>query len=339
VSSPEHPTVQAAPRQAHIGWIFAAALLLALVIFGAGVYLAATRHDWTVLAAGSVSIVLTLVGWPIAVSSNTASVDRSIETHLVPVIAKFDQIIAALMLVSDQQLISDRAKQIAFRERDRDAFRRAIHEDVAKKDYDAALALVEAMRTEFGTKEEVDQLKAEIAARRDDSMRRKLDDAIAVVENHVDQEQWQVAFREAERLKKEFPDQVRVQMLPQEIETVRQNVKKNLLTRWNDHVKAKNVDDAIFVLRKLDLYVTPQEAAGLEEDARMIFKEKLAKLRVDFTAAVQGHHWREAKKLAEVVMSDFPNTQMAKEVRDMMPTLEDRLRELQAAGSLHSMAT
>jgi hypothetical protein len=301
--------------------------------------LAATRHDWVVLAAGSVSIVVALVAWPIAVSANTASVDRSIEAHLVPVIAKFDQIIAALMLISDQQLISDRAKQIAFRERDRDAFRRAIHEDLSKKDYDAALALVEEMRTEFGTKDEVDQLKTEIASRRDDSLRRRLDDAIAVVESHVDQEQWQPAFKEAERLKREFPDQVRVQMLPQEIESVRQNVKKNLLTRWNDHVKAKNVDDAIFVLRKLDLYVTPQEAAGLEEDARMIFKEKLAKLRTDFTAAVQGHHWREAKKLAETVMSDFPNTQMAKEVRDMMPTLEDRLRELQAAGSLHSMAT
>lgn len=339
LDQPSAPADTAARSTPSLGWLFPVALVLALAIFGVGVYLAAAKAEYAMLAAGSVSIVLALLAWPVAMMGSSDAVGRSIETHLGPVIAKLDQLGATMVLISEQQLISDRAKQIAFREKDREAFRRAIHEDLSKRDYDAALALVDDMRQEFGSREEVEQLRNEIVARRDDSLKRQLDDAVATVESQIDSEQWQLAFREAERLKTIYPDQVRVQMLPQEIEQARQSVKRTLLARWQEHVKAKNVDEAIFVLRKLDLYVTPQEAAGLEEDARMIFKEKLAKLRTDFTAAVQGHHWREAKKLAEVVISDFPNTQMAREVRDMMPTLDERLREIQAAGTLHSMAT
>jgi hypothetical protein len=326
-------------QPATFGWVFAVVLVLSLGLFGLGVYLAATRQDWTMLAAGSVSVVASLLAWPLAATSSAAAVDRSLELRIAPTLVKMDALLATLQLISEQQLISDRAKQVAFREKDRDAFRRAIQEDLTNQDFDAAVSLVDEMEQQFGPRGEVERLRSEVAGRRDDSIRRQLDTAIAVVDRYVEAEQWPAAFKEAERLMKVYPDQVRVQMLSEDIEQRRSAVKRTLLARWSEAVRNKHVDDAIFILRKLDLYLSPQEASGLEEDARMIFKEKIAKLRTDFTGAVQAHNWREAKKLADVIMSDFPNTQMAKEVRDMMPTLEERLRELQAAGSLQSMAT
>ncbi len=311
------------------GWMFVGVLVLALALFGAGVYLAAKHQNWTLLATGSLAVIGVLLAWITVCECSTKAIDRQLETRIQPVLSKFDLIVSHLQLISEQQLISDRAKQIAFREKDRDAFRRAVMEDLSKQDYDAALALVEAMEAEFGVRGEVERLRREVTTRRDESVRRQLDSALAVVDRHIEAEQWQAAFKEGERLKTIFPDQVRVQMLAGEIEHRRQAVKRQLLSRWQETVGHKQIDEAITVLRKLDNYLTPVEASGLEEDARMIFKEKLAKLKVEFTSAVQSHGWKDAKRLADVIIGDFPNTQMAREVRDMMPTLDERLRELQ----------
>lgn len=306
-------------------------LVLALILFGFGVYLAAQGKGFDVLAAGGVAVIVSLLAFPISRAADTGAIDTQIEARIAPILARFDAISAQLTLVSQQQLISDRAKQIAFRDKDREAFKRAIEEDLASQNYDAAAGLVEDMEREFGPRGEVERLKAETFRRRDDAVRRQLDAALAVVERHVEGEQWHAAFKEAERLRGVFPEQVRIETLPADIESRRQAVKRSLLTRWHEHVKAREIDPAIVVLRKLDHYVTPVEAAELEEDARMIFKEKLNNLRNEFTSAVQRHDWREAKRLADVVVSDYPNTQMAREVRDMMPTLDERLRERTAA--------
>jgi hypothetical protein len=315
-------------KTAPYGWMFAGILVLSLALFGAGVYLAAKQHEWTLLAAGSLAVIGTLLAWPIAMSCGARALDNHLEARITPLLNKFDLVVTHLQLMGEQQLISDRAKQIAFREKDRDAFRRAVQEDLSKQDYDAALSLVDAMETEFGARGEVERIRKEVTSRRDESVRRQLDSALAVVDRHIEAEQWQAAFKEGERLKTIFPDQVRVQMLAGEIEHRRQAVKRQLLGRWQETVNHRQIDEAITVLRKLDNYLTPVEASGLEEDARMIFKEKLGKLRVEFTTAVQAHNWREAKRIADIVISDFPNTQMAREVRDMLPTLEERLREL-----------
>lgn len=315
-------------KTAPYGWMFLGVLVLSLALFGGGVYLAAKHQNWILLGAGSLAVIGTLLAWPIAMACSARSIDPYLEARLNPVLSKFDVIVSHLQLLSEQQLISDRAKQIAFREKDRDAFRRAVQEDLSKQDYDAALSLVEAMETEFGPRGEVERIRREVTSRRDESVRRQLDAALAVVDRHIEAEQWQAAFKESERLKTVFPDQVRVQMLAGEIEHRRQAVKRQLLGRWQETVSHRQIDEAIVVLRKLDNYLTPVEGTALEEDARMIFKEKLGKLRTEFTNAVQQHSWREAKRLGDIIINDFPNTQMAREVREMMPTLDERLREL-----------
>ena len=318
-------------KSASVSLAISGVLVLALILFGIGVYLVAQQKGWTVLAAGSLAVIGTLLAYPISAACGSQGVERAIEARMSPVIDKFDRIISQLGVLTEQQLISDRAKQIAFRQKDRDAFRRAIEEDLAQQEYDAAVALVGEMEQEFGSRSDVERLKQDVTARRDEAVGRQLDVALGVVERHVEAEQWHAAFKETERLKTVFPDQVRVATLPGDIEARRQNVKQTLLARWSEHVRAHEIDPAIVVLRKLDNYLTPVEAGALEEDARMIFREKLARLRTEFTSAAQSHNWREAKRLADVVISEYPNTQMAREVRDMMPTLEERLREPKAA--------
>jgi outer membrane protein assembly factor BamD (BamD/ComL family) len=50
-------------------------------------------------------------------------------------------------------------------------------------------------------------------------------------------------------------------------------------------------------------------------------------LRTQFSIAVQDHNWQEAIRVGETIMIDFPNTQMAKEVREKMDALRQRASE------------
>lgn len=303
-------------------WPLVIGFLIALMVVAMGAYLLVARGDWLVLALGLLSVAVTLAA--AAVVSTVTRVDEQADARHQSVRTLLDQSNAMLTLIGEQQLISDRAKAVAFREKDRDAFRRAIAEDLQKNDYEGALVLADRMEELFGSKAEADRLRGEIIAQRDAAVRLQVDAALTVVDRHVEAEQWQAAVKEAERLRAVFPDQPRVQSLLSDIEARRNGVKRHLLEQWHSCVRSKHIDHAIVVLRKLDSYLTPVEASSIEEDARQIFKEKLNTLRDAFAASVQQHRWSEAIRVGESIIRDFPNTQMAREVRERMDDLRKR---------------
>jgi hypothetical protein len=328
------PTSQASSAKG----IYVLVALLSLVLFGAGVYLAAEGKTWTLLGAGSLSIIATLLAWPMAMGTTSKPIEKLIDDKLSPLHVELTKAVNQLSRISEQQLISDRAKQLAFREKDRDAFRRAIQEDIEKKDYEAALALVEEMDAEFGYKGEAVRLKSIVLEKQDEEIRTQIDGALVTVDRHVQAEQWAMAIKEANRLKSIYPTQTRILNLPSEIENHRNSVKRDLLTKWSVCVANKQYDDAFIVLKKLDAYLTPVEAASLEEDARTVIREHQATLRNSFTDAIQAGRTSDAVRMGEKILTDFPTTQMAKEIRDRMDMLRLRLRTEQEAGQQAAVA-
>ena len=331
ISQPQSSQSQTSPAATGPGVnsVYVVVFLLALVILGVGVAFAMRGQGLAVLAAGCVSLVAVLITWPIAIHLTTGLASKTqsdlLSSRLETMTSRLERVGTSVAMIADQQLISDRAKQVAFREKDREAFRRAIQEDLSKQDYEAALALVDDMDREFGYKAEANRMRHEVIGRRDEAVKRQVDQAVIVVDRHVDAEQWQAAFKEADRLKSLFPNQLRVQNLSADVEARRQRVKQQLLARWTDHVRAKDPDQAITVLKKLDIYLNPTEANDLQEDARMIFKEKLGQLRSRFTTAVQNHSWKDAVVVGEQIISDFPNTTMAQEVKSAMEAMKERV--------------
>jgi hypothetical protein len=71
----------------------------------------------------------------------------------------------------------------------------------------------------------------------------------------------------------------------------------------------------------------------MQDLARRIFKHKLENLRTQFSLAVQDHNWSEAIRLGDIIIRDFPNTQMAKECRDAMPSLQQRAQGLETVNA------
>lgn len=312
-------------------WIYNLATLAALAVVGWGIWLAVARDQWMILAAGIVSLTAALATWPLAAllqgtRRDQGDVLKQIHDTLDD---RLQQTSILLNLISEQQLLSDRAKAVAFRETDRDALRRAITEEIARGDWEAAESLVRDIESSFGYRQEAERLREEIARSRAEAEQKSIAETMAVIDRYTRGEQWAQATREAEQLRSRLPNNPQVQNLPQEIENRREQHKQRLITSWHDAVARKDVDGSIEILKQLDLYLTPAEAESMQETARTVFKEKLNLLRLQFAAAVQEHHWGEAVDLGDQIMRDFPNTRIAQEVREKMDALRQRAAEPQ----------
>jgi len=316
--------------------MFPVVLFFAFVVFAIGVFITWKHGDYTVLASGCLAVFAVLAVWCLAlnVQAPRQSDFARAEELLAPVNERMQQINVLLNLVSEQQLISERAKAIAFRDQERDTFRRAIREEIAKKDYEAALALVGDIESVFGYRQEADRFREEINALRQQEVTKVVNEAAVVIDRHCRAEQWNLAIREAERLMSIYPGDPSVQRLPQEIEGRRQAHKKQLQDSWEDAVNRHDVDGSIEILKQLDAYLTPAEAEAMQETARRVFKDKLQLLGQQFALAVKDHLWADSVRLGEAVMREFPNSRMAQEVREKIDLLRERAASPQGAAAV-----
>ncbi|MEA2734462.1 MAG: hypothetical protein QOE14_913 [Humisphaera sp.] len=308
-------------------WLYGAALaLVAAPTFLVGLYLAATNKGWAMLAAGCASLVALAIAYPL-LQTMQASRDASIgciNDLAGPFNERMQQMSVLLNQISEQQLISDRTKQVAYRTRDRETLRRGIHEEIANKDWEAALALANDMESIFGYKQEAARFRKDIEQKHQEVLRREINEGVAGLERFIRAERWQEALADAHKLAQSFPSDEQAHNLPQWVEERRASHKRQLIESWQDAINRRDIDGSIEILRKLDPYLTPAEAEAMQDPARNLFKEKLHSLRTQITLAVQDHNWPEAIRLGETITRDFPNTRAAQEVRDMMPALRER---------------
>jgi hypothetical protein len=322
---------------ASVNWMYAIVLVVALAVFGVGIFLAVQdvpRREWTMLAAGCVGLILVLTTWPLAIS-HTATRDAAIkrgEEMATALTDRLQAISVVLNEINETQLLSDRAKAVAYREKDREALRRAIREDMAKRDYEAALVLANEMESIFGYKQEAMKFREEVFRHQEEVFRRQINESMGVIDRHCRAEAWSDALREAERVMNLHKGDPQVANLPQEIENRRQNHKKQLIDSFNDALHRKDNDGAIEILKKLDLYLTRAEADQMQDTVRNLFKEKINDLRTQFALAVQDHKWHESVRIGEMIVRDFPNSGIAREVKEKLETLRKRATEPEGAG-------
>ena len=188
-SQPSLPPTEA--KSSNLMWMFPVVLILALAILATGIFLAADGYGFDVAAAGALGLLVTLIGWPIAHNlSSTGGVVTGIDRALTPVYERLEQYSVMLNEISDQQLLSEQAKSVAYREKDREALRRAIQEDLVKRDWEAALVLVDEMDNRFGYKQEAEQIRGEINQKFADHIRRQVQAGVAIIDRHMSNQQW-----------------------------------------------------------------------------------------------------------------------------------------------------
>lgn len=317
------------PTAPSFNWIYPIVSLAALTVFGVGLYLVLEQpQNWAMLAAGCLSLIAIGVTWPIAQSLSSSRNEQLASQDVTRRLQeRLDQMSAAMNRISEAQLLSDRAKSVAYRDKDRDAIRRAMGEEMGKGEWEAAYALADQFEQAFGSKTEADRFRNDINEKRNDDMKRQIAEVVSVIDRHIRNEQWTAAVRESERLHERFPNNEQVRGLPGEIEARRQSHKKQLLQSWHEAVARHDVDGSIDILRQLDPYLTPAEAEAMQDTARGVFKEKLNNLSAQFANAIREHRWNEAIKAGEQIQSEFPNSRAAQEVKEKMDSLRQRAGE------------
>ncbi len=223
--------------------------------------------------------------------------------------------------------LSDRARGLIYRDREIEALSEAVHHDIMRQDYKSAETLINTLDNEFGYVDEAARLRGALESSRKGTRDEQIDSAVKRIQEIIDARDWSRAMRESKRLITAFADSPKVTALPERIETACARHKRSLLQAYGDAVRKKDIDRGIELLKELDAYVTPQEAAALQESARGVFRAKLHNLGVQFAISVTDKSWAEAVVAGEQIMKEYPNSRMAQEVSEKMELLRSRAGE------------
>jgi hypothetical protein len=278
-----------------------------------------------VIALGLVALYGCVRTWVSAedAAHTAASRIRTVETLLE------DQAANSQKLV-DLATLSDEARSLIYRDREIEAFRETVQADLTRQDYKAAAEHIEAIEKRFGYAEEAARLRKEAEESRKATVAEKLEQAFGRLQRIVDQRDWARAQREAQRIAQIFPEDPKVASLPQRIEKARLQTKRQLLAQYGEAVAKNDVEAGVRLLKELDSYLAPQEAAALAESARGIFHAKLVNMGVQFSIHVADERWEGALATGEEIVREFPNTKMAQEVREKLDLLRQRAAAKQA---------
>src|SRR5271170_3689126 len=226
--------------------------------------------------------------------------------------------------IRESTSLSDSAKEITYRHKDREALRHAIREDIDKNDYEAAYWLVGEMERRFGNRQEAIQFRELIESARRKFIEREVHEALDHFNQLMNKFDWASCQREIEQLTRMFSGHPNIQRLPERMQSAKDAHKNQLLKEWKDAVSRDDVDRSVELLKQLDPYLSPSEAEGYKEVARDVFKKKLQQLGVQFSLHVNDKNWNEALRIGEQIINEFPNTRIAAEVRDSLPHIREK---------------
>lgn len=244
-----------------------------------------------------------------------------------------------LGVIAENVQLSDAARAITHREKEREVLRLAINEEIIRGDWEAAYALVEVLEARHGYKKEAMRLRQELDESHERDKDQDIHQAVEQVQSLLAAQDWDRARGEMDKLLSQHPDHQEVRDLPKVFAKSRNDHKRRLLKDWDESVQRNEIDRGIAILKELDQYLTPNEAAALEESARGVFRAKLHNLGVHFSLAVADRSWKEALDAGRQIIEEFPNSRMAKEVHEHMDVLRKRAEEAETAAALPVSAT
>ncbi|USN98352.1 MAG: hypothetical protein H6810_09240 [Phycisphaeraceae bacterium] len=280
------------------------------------IYIGADRGSGELLLAGLIGVIGVLLLAPLvaAIRGSTGSAP----------IARLASMTAALERLAEEQTLSDDARRVLNRRRERDILCLAIEEDIAAQDWDAATILVKELAERFGYRAEAEEFRQRVDRTRSESIDRKVGDAVRNLDALIVRGQWDEAASEAARITRVYPDSPRVDGLRHRVERARERYKADIERRFLNAAKEGRVEEAHDLLKELDNYLTEVEAEPYRELARGVIGQARENLGVQFKLSVQDRDWRRAADVGERIIREFPNTRMAEEIRGVIDGVREK---------------
>ncbi|HYE03723.1 MAG TPA: hypothetical protein VD963_10875 [Phycisphaerales bacterium] len=306
--------------------------LLALSLLGlmAGMGYFGLQPRESLVGAGAVGILLALAVAPVLIQLDRLAA-RFVETR---VSQNLDELNRNIRLLTEQASLSPDARRVLNRGVERELLCRAIEEDIAGQDWDAAMVLSAELADRFGYRAEAEVFRARIEKARAGVQERRLNDAIAQLDGLIVQRRWEQALREAASIRRLFPDSPRVEGLRDRVEQARSVYKADLERRFLEAARQNQIEDAMALLKELDTYLSEAEAEPFREVARGVITRARDNLGAQFKIAVQDRQWALAASLGRRIVAEFPNTRMANEVRQLMDSILSKANTAGAVGAV-----
>jgi hypothetical protein len=276
------------------------------------------------LGAGGALLVLTM--GPVAFIMAMNLVDRRREV----IVERVDELTRTVRALNNHASLSNDARRVLNRQAERDLLRLAIEEDISSKNWDAAMVLVKELAENFGYRADAEEFRRKIDQARAQTVEREIGDAVTYLDGLIIQRRWDEAFADAARLKRLYPDSTKVDLLKARVDQARHSYKGELERRFLQAANEGRPDDALTIMKELDPYLTISEAEPLREKARNVIGMARDTLGAAFKMAVQDRQWREAARIGDRIIAEFPNSRMATEVKDVIDGIRMRANEMQA---------
>lgn len=238
----------------------------------------------------------------------------------------------ALRSLGEQAALSDDARRVLHRSRERTLLRRAIEEDIAAEDWDAALVLSGELADRFGYRQDAEDFRRRIDRSRRATLEHQLGAALAHLEDLVLHRQWDEAQREAVRIARTFPESPRAQAAPERVSREVERFKADLERQFLEAAEDERVEEAMELLKRLDQHLREDEAAPFREVARGVIGKARDNLGAKFKLAVRDKRWVEASSHGERIIAEFPNSKMAAEVRELLDGIRERAAKMVTSG-------
>ena len=224
----------------------------------------------------------------------------------------------------ENSMLSDNAKRVLYRDRELQLLRNAIEDDIARGEYNAAITLCDEMSALFGQRQEAEAFRSRIAQARAQQYELEVQAALDQFDASLEECNWAAVHQQASRIRRLYPDSHLVSGLDQRIEEARNQHKTDLEARFLEAADQDDPAAAMRLLKQLDRYLSHDEASRLAGVAQEVIHRHRDNLGKRFREAVGGHQWSEATQLGESIVTEFPNSQMANEVRPMIEVLRSR---------------
>ncbi len=308
------------------GWIAAiygsaAALSAAAAIRG----ILITSDLW--ILAGLIALVFTVTSLPICVglrSRNSGSSDNSSAADSDRLRMQLKSLHESIESLNENLILSDDARRVLNRRKERELLRKAIQEDIELEEWDAGLVLIRELAERFGYRVEAEEFRQKIDAARSQTMHRDVNQAIAKLDSMITSHQFDKAITEAARISRVYHDSPAVDGLRHRVESAKERYKYEIEREFLHAAQEDRIEQAMELLKEMDHYLTEHEAEQFHEVARGVIGKARDNLGVQFKLAVNDKAWDRAADVGQKIIAEFPNSRMASEIRTMIDSIRNR---------------
>lgn len=159
---------------------------------------------------------------------------------------------------------------------------------------------------------------------RSESYELRVSEAITELEPLLAEHRWEDAADQVALIQKTYPHSNQISGLENQVKIAWRKAKQTLQRQFREAANRDDPERAMDLLKELDKYLTATDASEFTEIAKSVIEKLKANLSLRFRMAVNKRDWTAATKVGEQIIRQFPNAQMAQELRMKIDLLRER---------------